>query len=1092
MKNLLFVSLLLLMTGFAAIAQQEARLIRFPAIHGDQVVFSYAGDLYTVGKAGGVARRLTNDEGYEMFPRFSPDGATIAFTGQYDGNTEVFSIPADGGEPVRLTFTATLKRDDLSDRMGPNNIVMTWKDNQTIVYRSRSKTFNDFIGHLFEAPVNGGLPTQIELPAGGFCSFSPDGKKLAYNQVFREFRTWKYYKGGMADDVWVYNFETKQIENITNNDAQDIFPMWHGDVIYFLSDRDRTMNLFAFNTKTRETRKLTNYTEYDIKFPSLGDNAIIYENGGFIYIFDLTTQQPAKIEILISNDLNASRPQWKEADKTIRYVSLSYDGNRIAFGSRGEIFSVPVKTGITRNLTNTANEHDRNLEWSPDGNWIAYISDKTGEDEIFIMKPDGNEMPVKLTSNADTYKFGLRWSPDSKKIAWHDQMKRLQIVDIDTKNTTLVATSNAGEINDYNWSPDSKWLAYEFPDNETVNRLYLFNIAGKTANPATDVWFNASSPSFSPDGKYLYFSSMRSFNPLYSWTEWNHAYQDMVKVYMLTLTKDTPSPFEPKNVQAEAKKADAATEEKKDDKKEDKKEDKKSGSDDSEIKIDFDGIFDRVIEVTPEAGAYWNLTGVDGGVYYNRFKSGENGSKFLFFKLEDKKETELGNNMNYTLSGNGKKMMISSSGKYAVIDLPKSPVKLDEYVDVSNMKVWVDPKLEWQQIYNESWRQMKHFFYAPNMHGVDWDKIYSKYNVLVSHVNSRYDLTYVIGEMIGELSVGHAYVNEGDRVLPKRIQTGLLGAELSRDGSGYYRIDKILKGENWNKSSRSPLAGVGQDISEGDYIVAVNGESTKNMDNIYQALVGKAEKMVEISVSSTAAESDARKVIIEPIADESELYYYEWVQGNIEKVEKATNGQVGYIHIPDMGPEGLNQFVKYFYPQIRKKALIIDDRGNGGGNVSPMIIERLRRELSMMASGRNTESNSKPNAMMAGPMVCLINRYSASDGDLFPYQFRKHNLGPLIGTRTWGGVVGIRGSLPFIDGGDMRKPEFAHYSTDGSEWIIEGYGVAPDIEVWNDPAKEFEGIDEQLNKAIEVILEKLRDSPDEQYPSPPPFPDKSK
>ncbi|MBE0637611.1 MAG: PD40 domain-containing protein [Bacteroidales bacterium] len=1084
MKKILFAMLMLQISGFALIAQQEARLMRFPAIHGDKVVFSYAGDLYTVGKAGGIARRLTNDEGNEMFPRFSPDGKTIAFTGQYDGNTEVFSIPADGGVPVRLTYTATLKRDDLSDRMGPNNLVMTWKDDNTIVFRSRKKTFNDFIGHLFEVSKDGGLPVQIELPAGGFCSFSPDGKKLAHNQVFREFRTWKYYKGGMADDVWVYNFETKQTENVTNNDAQDIFPMWHDDFIYFLSDRDRTMNLFAYNINTRETRKLTNFTEYDIKFPSLGDNAIIFENGGYLYYFDLVTQRPVKIEIQIMNDFNASRPQWKDADKTIRSASLSYDGNRIAFGSRGEIFSVPVKSGVIRNLTNTNIEHDRNLSWSPDGNWIAYISDKTGEDEIFVIKPDGTEKPVQLTTNADTYKFSLRWSPDSKKIAWHDQMKRLQFIDIETKSTTVIATSTAGEINDYDWSTDSKWLAYELPDTDVVSRIYLYNLDNKTSEPVTDLWFNASSPSFSTDGKYLYFTSMRTFNPIYSWTEWNHAYQDMVKVYLLTLEKETPSPFERKNDQAAVKKPEGAAEE--------KKEEKKPGPEAKNIKVDFDGIFDRVIEVTTEAGAYWNLTGVDGGVYYNRMKSGDNGSKFLYFKLEDKKETELGSNMSYTLSGDGKKMLIAANGKYAVIDLPRSPIKLDEYVDVSNMKVWIDPKLEWQQIYNESWRQMKHFFYAPNMHGVDWDKMYNKYNVLVPYVNSRYDLTYVIGEMIGELNVGHAYVNEGDRVLPKRIQTGLLGAELSRDESGYFRIDKILKGENWNKEARSPLAEVGLDIKAGDFIVAVNGMSTKDMDNIYRALVGTAGKMVEISVNSTAAEAGARPVIVEPIADESELYYYEWVQGNIEKVEKATNGQVGYIHIPDMGPAGLNQFVKYFYPQIRKKALIIDDRGNGGGNVSPMIIERLRRELSMMASGRNTEGNSKPNAMMAGPMVCLINRYSASDGDLFPYQFRKHNLGPLIGTRTWGGVVGIRGSLPFIDGGDLRKPEFAHYSADGNEWIIEGYGVEPDIEVWNDPALEFAGTDQQLNKAIEVILGMLKDEPDPQYPPPPPFPDKSK
>jgi tricorn protease len=1081
MKHYFLGLIALLMMSITGHTQEEARLMRFPAMHGDQVVFSYAGDLYTVEKTGGIARRLTNDEGYEMFARFSPDGKKIAFTGQYDGNTEVYVMPADGGVPERLTFTATLSRDDISDRMGPNNIVMTWKDDETIVYRSRKKTFNAFKGHLFEVKLDGSLPRQIELPTGGFCSFSPDNKKLAYNQVFREFRTWKYYKGGMADDVWVYDFDTKETVNLTNSNSQDIFPMWHDNVVYFLSDRDRTMNLFSHNTITNQTRKLTNYNEFDIKFPSLGNDAIIYENGGFLYYFDLETEQPVKIEVQISNDFNASRPQWKDADKGIRYGSPSYEGNRVAFGSRGDIFSVPVKSGITRNLTKSNGEHDRNLQWSPDGKWIAFISDKTGEDEIYIMKPDGSEDPVQVTKNADTYKFSLRWSPDSKKIAWHDQMKRLQFVDIDTKNVTLVETSNIGEISSYDWSPDSKWIAYSLPDVNTMSRIWVFNLANNASQAVTDIWFNSSSPSFSPDGKYLYFSSMRTFNPIYSWTEWNHAYRDMVKIYLMTLTKDTPSPFEPKDDKIKIKDEDTK-----------KDEDKKPDSNGVTVKINFEGIDSRVVELPVDAASYWNINAVDGGVYYNRSKSEDNGSRFLYFNLEDKKETELGSNMGYVITGNGKKMLVSSNGKYAMIDLPKSEIKMDKTIDLSNMKVWVDPRLEWQQIYDEAWRQMKHFFYAPNMHGLDWEMIYNRYNVLVPHANSRYDLTYVIGEMIGELNVGHAYINEGDRIKPERVQTGLLGAELSRDNSGFYRIDKILQGQNWNKNIRSPLAEIGLGVKEGDYIVAINGESTRDMDNIFNALVGQAEKMVELTISNTASESNARNIIVEPVADESELYYYEWVQGNIEKVSEATDGQVGYLHIPDMGPGGLNEFVKYFYPQLRKKALIIDDRGNGGGNVSPMIIERLQRELSMMAMGRNTEGYSKPGAMMAGPLVCLIDRHSASDGDLFPYQFKKHNLGPLIGTRTWGGVVGIRGSLPFIDGADMRKPEYAHYSADGSEWIIEGVGVEPDIEVWNDPAKEYEGIDEQLNKAIEVILELLEDYPDPHYPPPPDFPDKSR
>nr|NQU91130.1 PDZ domain-containing protein [Bacteroidota bacterium] len=753
-------------------------------------------------------------------------------------------------------------------------------------------------------------------------------------------------------------------------------------------------------------------------------------------------------------------------------------------GSRGDIFSVPTKTGITKNLTNSNNVHDRSCDWSPDGKYIAFISDKTGEDEIYFQKQDGSEDPVQLTKNSDTYKFNIGWSPDSKKIAWADQKKRLYYLDIDTKDVTLVDKSDDGELRDFNWSPDSKWLAYSLPSDDEETRIVFYNLSTEEKTPVTSKWYGSRNPSFSKDGKYLYFTSARTFNPVYSWTEWNHAYNDMQKVYFLTLAKDTKSPFEPENDVVEIKEEDTEKPEENGEKEEGKEE-----SDD--INIDLDGIQDRVIELPVEAGAYWSVKGFEGGVYYSRFKTGDDKSSFCYFDLKDKKETVLGSINGYEISADGKKMMVFMDGKLAVIDLPKGKIKVDKYVDLSNMKIWTDPKLEWQQIFDESWRQMRDFFYDPNMHGLDWDNIYKKYEPLVKNANTRYDLSYIIGEMIGELNVGHAYVSGGDRIKPERIKTGLLGAELSRDNSGYYRIDKILKGQNWDKSIRSPLTEIGVDVSEGDYIVAVNGKATNDMKNIFESMVGQAGNQVELTVGPKATDKDTRNVVVVPIDNESSLYYYEWVHGNIKKVDEATNGEVGYIHIPDMGPKGLNQFVQYFYPQLRKKALIIDDRGNGGGNVSPMIIERLRRELSMMEAARNTTGDPKPDAGMYGPMVCLINQYSASDGDLFPYQFRYHNLGKLIGTTTWGGVVGIRGSLPFIDGGDLRKPEFAHYSADGKEWIIEGRGVKPDIEIRNDPALEFEGIDQQLNKAIEVIMEELRTNP-QTLPDPPPFPDKSK
>ncbi len=811
MKRTIILLAVALFMATAAHANDEMRLLRFPAVHGNQVVFSYAGDLYTVPLEGGVAVKLTTDpKGFEIFPRFSPDGSHIAFTGQYDGNTEVYVVPSTGGEPKRLTFTATLGRDDLSDRMGPNNIVMTWRNNNEIVFRSRKQTFNSFKGQLFVANIAGGMAEELPLSDGGWCSFSPDGTKMAFNRVFREFRTWKYYQGGMADDVWIHDLETRETVNVTNHKSQNIFPMWHGDMIYFLSDRDRTMNLFAYNTNTGDITKLTDYTDFDIKFPSLGTSSIIYEHGGYLYNFDLSTRQSTRIPVSIQTDLSSGRTRYIDASKHINTYDIAPDGSRIVFGARGDVYTVPAKSGITRNLTATSGVHERDVSWSPDGKYIAYISDQTGEDEIYITDQSGTEKAIQLTSDSDTYKYQPLWSPDSKKLLWSDKMGRLNYLDIDSRQVTLVATSKSFEIRSYSWSPDNNWIAYSLPSTFGVSRIYAYNLKTGETNPVTDEWYNASSPVFDPDGKYLYFVSTRDFSPVYSWTEWNHVYIDMAKPYFVTLQKDTPSPFEPENNEVSIKKDD----EKDNDKEEAKK------SDSKEVKIDFDHIYNRVVQIPVSAGNYYNLSPVEGGLYYV-FNARGSQAGMKYYDLKAKKETDLGNYRRFILSADNKKMLIAERDKYAVIDAPKSSIKIDEHVDLSGMKVWIDLREEWKQIYHEVWRQMRDFFYAPNMHGIDWQAMREKYAVLLPYVNDRNDLNYVMGELIAELNVGHAYINGGDRPSPDRIQMGLLGARLSRDESGYYRIDKILKGENWAESLRSPLTEIGVDANEGEHIIAV-------------------------------------------------------------------------------------------------------------------------------------------------------------------------------------------------------------------------------------------------------------------------------
>ncbi len=1100
----------------------QTRLLRFPATNGSEIVFSYAGQLYTSGMDGGIARRLTDGPGYAMFPRFSADGSQLAFTAQYDGNTEVYVMPATGGVPRRLTYTATLGRDDVSDRMGPNNIVMAWKNTKPeIAFRSRMHEFNDFLGQLYTVGLDAEVPAQLPVPRGGFLSFSPDDTKMAYNRVFREFRTWKRYRGGMADDVWIFDFKTGAIENITNNEAQDIFPMWApNNKIYFLSDRDGHLNLFSYDLGSKKTVQHTTFKDYDIKFPSLGKGGIVFEQAGYVWHFDLKTEKARQVPITVKEDGAIARTGIVNVSKFVAGVNPSPDGKRAVVVARGDVFTVPAKNGPVRDITNTSNAHERNAVWSPDGKWIAYVSDVTGENELWVRSQDGRGDATQVTSGGDSYFFAPQWSPDSKKLLWGDRAQRLRYVTIATKEITLIEQNPSFEISDYTWSPDSKWVSWTSPEQDLYQKIKLYSLETKQSTDVTDGWFTAGDVSFSDDGKWLLFTSGRDFTPTYGVTEFNHIYRDWERVYMVALAKDVESPFKPKSDEVEI----AKDEEKKDDKPADKTPDvKASDSKDAKVadasadkaatkkddkpataekkdakkktvvvKVDLDGLSDRVVGLPIQASNYGNIEMVGDKVYYRRVTGGfgpANHGTLYVYNLKDLKETELGACDFYQVTADGKKMLVAQQRDYAIIDLPSAKIELKEKLDLSGLEVNLDRSAEWTQIFNESWRQMRDYFYVPNMHGLDWPAMREKYGALVPYVQHRNDLTYVIGEMIAELNIGHAYVNGGDRANEApRIKTGLLGADLSRDpASRAYRIDHILRGENWQDGTRSPLTELGVDVKEGDYILAVNGKPVRDLPNIYAALVGTAGKQVTLKVNSTPKDEGAREVVVVPIATEASLYYYNWVQKNTDYVSKKTNGQVGYIHIPDMGPEGLNEFVKHYYPQLGKKALIIDDRGNGGGNVSPQIIERLRREMAGVGIRRGGEPTTNPGQVFIGPMVTLMNEFSASDGDIFPYRFRDAKLGTLIGKRSWGGVVGIRGSLPFVDGGQLMKPESTFYAKDGKNWLIEGHGVDPDIVVDNDPSKEFHGEDQQLDKAIEVILQDLK-TKGRELPPPPPAP----
>ncbi|MBO4917022.1 MAG: PD40 domain-containing protein [Bacteroidales bacterium] len=1043
---------LLIVAGFAVSARaDEGRLLRFPTTNGTDVVFSYAGDLYKAPLSGGRAERLTSHIGYEMFARFSPDGKTIAFTAQYDGNTEVYSMPVTGGEPVRLTYTSTNSRDDLGDRMGPNNIVMCWTpDGKDIVYRNRIG--DGFEGKLWTVPAAGGMSEALPLPEGGFCSYSPDGKKLAYNRVFREFRTWKYYRGGQADEIWIY--DGKSVKAITDNEAQDIMPMWIGDEIFFISDRDHWMNIFVYNTKTGTTEKVTDFKEYDVKFPSTNGKMIVFENAGYIYSLNPANRQYKKINIELDAEGVYARPEKKQVDRNVTAFSISDKGDRVAVTARGEVFTVPVKAGVTRNITRTPGANERAAAFSPDGKYIAYISDRTGETEIYLQDVEKTE-PVQLTKGSDTYIRTIVWAPDSNSLLYTDRKNRLVRVSIPDGASKVLMTNPEAEPRVGDFSADSQWIAYTKPAANEMGVVYIYNIATGQEIPITEKWYDSGSPLFSEDGKYLFFTSARDLNPTYSSVEWDYAYSNMSAMYVAILSKDTPSPFLPKDGEPAAAEA-RGDGPKKDDK-----------AEAPALKVDADGMYERILRV-PGVSAGARPIYSDGKTL---LYGGRGGTQSLDLATGESKQISDGN-----VSVIGKKAIVNNRGKYHVIDIPRGRVNLEgDGVKLTDLVADIDYEQEWAQIFDEAWRAFRDGFYLENMHGIDWKAMKEKYAVLVPYAKTRLDLNYIIGEMISELTVGHSYITPGNYPKPERIQMGLLGAVVSKDRNGY-KIDHIYKGAPYSQSLRSPLTEPGLGVKEGDYILAVDGQDLKDVANIYSLLVGKAGVLTELTVASKANGSDSHKIVIKPIADEYPLVHYEWVQKNIAYVEKASDGRIGYIYIPDMSADGLNEFVRYYYPQLDKEALIIDDRANGGGNVSPMIIERLLREPYRMTMSRSSSrTNTVPEGTFVGPKVCLINKFSASDGDLFPWSFKATGLGELIGTRTWGGIVGISGSLPYMDGTDIRVPFFTNYDVKTGEWIIENHGVDPDIYVENDPIKEQAGIDEQLDKAIEVLLGKLKD-----------------
>lgn len=1098
MKRFLSLGLILLFLSAAIAIGQPAKskvpdalMLRFPDVSANQIVFVYAGDLWIVPKEGGFARRLSSPQGQEIFPKFSPDGQMIAFSGNYDGNTDIYVMPAIGGSPKRLTHHPD------------SDLVVEWyPDSKNILYRSRMKSPSRRFNRFFKQPVEGGMPKTLALPYGELASFSPDGNRMAFQYISREFRTWKRYRGGLASDVWLYDLVKNASEKITVFDGTDALPMWHENTIYFLSDRDelKKLNIWAYSLDTKKIRQVTKFTEYDVKWPSIGPDSIIFENGGKLYLLDLKNETSRLLSIKVPADLPKIRDQLKDGSKNIESWAISPSGKRALFGARGEIFTVPAKHGSVRNLTNTSGVAERYPAWSPDKKYVAYFSDRTGEYELYLRRSDGKGKERQITKGGSVYRFDPVWSPDSKKIAFRDKTSSIFTLNVADGKPKFVDKDDVTYISDYAWSDDSQWLVYTKKMETGQGAIMIYDAVKHKIHQVTSGYYDDFQPVFDPDGEYLFFYSNRTFRPVYGDMDATWVYPNATDIFALTLRKDVKSPIAPRTDEEEVK------EEKKEEKGKSKKKETSSKKTEKEadeedkpkpVKIDFDGIEQRVVKLAVRLGNVGPLHAVKGKVVYSRYpatgaaKPGVPSGTLLYYDLKEREEkTVISGIDDYDLSTDGKKVLYRSMTDWGIIDLAPEKKVGDGKIETNKMKAWINPREEWEQMFNEAWRIERDFFYDPNMHGLDWQAIKKRYKAMLPHVVDRADLNYLIGEMIAELNASHSYIGGGDVEQPKRISVGLLGCDFELDKKkNAFRLKKIYEGAVWDAEVRSPLRQPGLEVKEGEYLLAVNGQPLDTSKDIWASFQGLAGEVVTLSINSTASMTGARDVIVKPMSSELRLRNLAWIESNRKKVEKATNGKVGYVYVPDTSINGQNELVRQFIPQHRLDGLIIDERFNSGGQFSDRFIELMNRPLYAYGARREHQDITIPFLSHTGPKVMVINEWAGSGGDAFPYCFRKAGLGPIIGKRTWGGLIGISGNPMLIDGGFITAPNLAIWHPDGY-WDVEGYGVDPDQEVENTPHEMAAGKDAQLEKAIAVVLDLLKKKPPKK-PKRPAYPDRS-
>ncbi len=1077
-KLTVFLLMVLFMCG-GIFGRISARLMRYMDVSDTQITFVYGGDIWVMPREGGTAIQVTHSKGEESWPRFSPDGKYIAYSAAYNGNMDVYVMPATGGVPTRLTWQSH-----------PDRMVDWHPDGEHILFASPRESGPRGIRQFYMVDKNGGFPRKLAVPYGELASFSPDGNHLAYITRITENYPFKRYRGGLTSDIIVFDLRNNRARNITNNRATDGKPAWVGDHIFFLSDQAENMrlNIWAYDTKNKSAQQVTNFDDFDITFMSAGNREIVFEAGGTLYRMDAASRKYEKVAVNIVSDLSAEMPRKQNVSRQITHMTLSPKAKRVIIEARGELFNVPASEGYVINLTRSSGAFDQQPSWSPDGKEVAFWSDRSGEYEIYLQAADGSAQARKITSRGKGFGYTLHWSPDGKKIAFIDETNQISVLDVATQTTTVIGHTHwhVGHWGRYrypiSWSPDSRWIAFTQGLDNTNSALFLYHTVTGKSRQVTSGFYNDYDPVFSRDGKYLFFLTDRSMTAAYSdMRDGTWIYPNATQVAAMSLTAKAPSLLAPKNdTLEEEKKADPKA------KADPKNEEKKSTG--VSVAIDFKGMENRVVILPPKAGNINGLVPFKGKlVFLRRPNTGSGGrsSSLVFYDLKEREEkTIIAPVDRFTVSADNESILVRSQGKHAVVK-PAPGQKIKKTVPTSGLTMDLVPRQEWRQIFNDIWRRYRDFFYDANLHGVDWKTMRKRYGALIEDARTRWDVTTICSSLAAELSAGHTYTFGGDVEQIKPVDTGYLGIDWDQK-DGRYVIRKIVEPAVWDTEVRSPLAQPGVNVKTGDAILAVNGVSLNPRKDPYAAFEGLAGETVSLTLASADNPEEKRNVVVQCLTrgEEVNLRRMAWIENNRKMVDKLSNGQLGYVYMSNTANRGQLELVRMYYGQLHKKGFIIDERFNGGGQLADRFLELMQRPRVYNLYWRYGKDHSQPVKTNTGPKGMLINGWAGSGGDGLPWAFQELKAGPIVGERTLGILIGPATGHILVDGGGITLPGGRLYDNDG-HWFWEGEGVAPDIEVWDDPNLLVQGRDPQMERVVEEVMKMVKRNPSGQTPAPP-------